>query len=945
MKWIAKLLLPLFLFLSAAANSQYATITGNLNALMASTAPSTSNNIRTVEASDNWSFANINTALTAGAQATVTVPSGPVGIDTGGLVRFGGPWGQYQIRITDGAKSETVYVIGGTCAAGVVNCTLIFTPYFSHGANAYTLGSATQGIQEAINDGCGLSTAWTWYKNGKCRVVIPPTIVVGQDPVNTAYNIYGSIFFHNNYSILSGYGAEINHYGRGPALVVGYLMGVDANGNAISNFPAGAASNMGTNDTIEGLSFRAPASHTADAAYQGSLIVSTRYDLATYTNTITTAAPHNLRTGDMVTIMFTDNNAYWGDVPSITVTSPTTFTYIRKRRKASLGQQTTPGLVALNYSVVLDNATGTHFIDVRQAAGWMYGSFNTFFDLWDDEACTVEKFSAVGAVNANPNWSGSYFYSGGALNLPVNTQQLAPVLTVRDSSITANYSNGFYVVNSNGVYVHDTVLQATGPFQANVGTTNGNYQGGVFDNIYSESGTALNPVSPAHSPWPGLGVAGLIANGGSGWNLRGSSFTGALPTVGSGSTTYVYSIVVHDATTNKYSSPMPATYGKSNGSGPLTIRWPRVAVGTDVIKYDLIRNVAPSGKLDVGGGNYVAPNYDDCTGGNAGTCGSVAVDIPQCTGFICSHADDTGAATTPYTTNLLGNSFSGAITFWPNLGAMSTVQPIISDNEVTTFGVGLGPFAVSNFTNSCYGYINVFGGHTECLYSSAATKNTLLLAENAKNDGSGPNKGRLNFGNFFAARNIITLWDSKFYRTRATTTYRPTADAGDAAIGMDQNNGGVSFGSPKSISNYINSLHDNASWKERLTSTLKEFKTDVKLNLNVQFVEGTPSDAVAGGAVCQGSKATHTLQCSFNNGPFMTMAQIVTATLTTTGNTTDNVTVTGMTSSGHCSLTPTNPGAAGGIASVYISAKTTNQITVTHTNAAGWTFDVMCSPQ
>lgn len=69
----------------------------------------------------------------------------------------------------------------------------------------------------------------------------------------------------------------------------------------------------------------------------------------------------------------------------------------------------------------------------------------------------------------------------------------------------------------------------------------------------------------------------------------------------------------------------------------------------------------------------------------------------------------------------------------------------------------------------------------------------------------------------------------------------------------------------------------------------------------------------------------------------------IVTSFTTTAATSDNVTVTGMTSAGHCSLTATNSGAAGGIASVYVSAKTTNQITVTHTATSGWTFDVMCT--
>lgn len=67
------------------------------------------------------------------------------------------------------------------------------------------------------------------------------------------------------------------------------------------------------------------------------------------------------------------------------------------------------------------------------------------------------------------------------------------------------------------------------------------------------------------------------------------------------------------------------------------------------------------------------------------------------------------------------------------------------------------------------------------------------------------------------------------------------------------------------------------------------------------------------------------------------------AALSTTAATTDNVTVTGMTSSGHCSLTPTNASAATNIATSYVSAKTTNQITVTHTATASMTYDVTCT--
>jgi len=113
------------------------------------------------------------------------------------------------------------------------------------------------------------------------------------------------------------------------------------------------------------------------------------------------------------------------------------------------------------------------------------------------------------------------------------------------------------------------------------------------------------------------------------------------------------------------------------------------------------------------------------------------------------------------------------------------------------------------------------------------------------------------------------------------------------------------------------------------------------------FPEGaSPGAGGAGVDNCYGDSAAHALKCNYNGAAnFLPMQQIISTSLTTTAATTDNVTVTGMTSTGHCYLTATNSGAAGGIASVFISAKTTNQITVTHTATSGWTFDVVCTPQ
>jgi len=120
----------------------------------------------------------------------------------------------------------------------------------------------------------------------------------------------------------------------------------------------------------------------------------------------------------------------------------------------------------------------------------------------------------------------------------------------------------------------------------------------------------------------------------------------------------------------------------------------------------------------------------------------------------------------------------------------------------------------------------------------------------------------------------------------------------------------------------------------------------VKSPLSFTEQGSVPGAAASGTDQCYGDSAAHALKCSYNgSATYLRVPQVITASLTTTAATTDKVTVNGMTASGHCYLTATNSGAAGGIASVFISAKTTNQITVTHAPTSGWTFDVVCSPQ
>jgi hypothetical protein len=766
----------------------------------------------------NWTQ-TIATALTGGTPATVTLTPCPVGIDTTSGAG-------YEVLISGGGNSEAVSVATttGACTSGAASGTITFTPFFSYAAG-YTIGSASSGIQETLNAACG--TDPSSYKNIQCNVTIPSNGPGYPNHSLSTYNVAGTIYLHSNQSVLNGYGASLNCNERGPCLQIGDL----------------ANSNDYTNDTVLGLSFRSPTNQSSIPAFVGTAVTQTQR--LSQVTTITTALPHGFRPGDMVTIMFTDTSVFWGDAIVTAVPSSTTFQYAHSG--PDIPAQTTPGVVALTYVAILDDAVNTHLTDISYDKDGENGAFNNFFDLWDDENASIDHFdnNAI-SLNDSANWTGSFVFSAGNQGA---AHQVAPVITLRDSTITANYSNGLTVYNSNGIYVENTVLQATGPWQVYSANSTGNYQGAYLKNVYSESGPQLNPLSPARSPFAGTGVAGLIAGPSSGaatFVIAGSGGSqGWFSVGGSGSVQYSYFVVAKDGTTGTRTSPMQILNYSSTGSDSITVRWPRVANGTDVITYDLIRMSTPSGV----GGTY--PYTGGCAGGTTTACGSIATNVAQCSGLVCTYADS-GSVTTSNYSILQGNYF-GTLAFWP--GSIVTVNRsvLVDVEESNVVGIGLfgNPVQVANQCGF-WGATSP-GGYTDCLSSMTSSNNAVpnqtatLMTDGSSTGGGMPlSKGRLNFSTSPFANlqphHIITLVDSQPALTRSTWGYRPAAGASDTWIGTDVTSNGVglnqgqlAFGAPVSITNYIAQTGDgvHANWLERLTGTLKELNVPVKFDQSV----------------------------------------------------------------------------------------------------------------
>ena len=800
----------------------------------------------------NWTQ-TISSSLTGGTPATVTLTPCPVGIDT---ISGDG----YQVLLSGGGNSEaaSVATVAGGCISGAASGTVTFTPFYSY-ASGYTIGSASSGIQETYNAACGTSP--TYYNNVQCSVIIPSNGPYTNSQAHYSlnnYNVYGTIYLHSTQSTLDGNGAALNCLGRGPCVQIGVL--------GVSSTHFGA-------NKVDGLTFRAGVPYASESSAFAGVNITNTVGNGTY-RTITTATPHNFRPGDIVTILFTDSSSYWGDATvydcgngataAACNGSSTTFRYVAGTTIASAAS---PGVVALAYSAVLDNGMSTTLSNIQSDLDGGGGAFNNFFDIWDDENATISHFNNQGGgLNSSATWAGSYVFSGGASN--GTGYQLAPVITLRDSTLTADFSNGVTVYNSNGLYIDNTVIQSTGLWEIYGANTTGNYQGTNIRNLYNNGSgcCTLNPGPPAaaRSPFPGLGGAGYVAGPGTSASFNtikdGGGVTGYFRVGGTGSTyQFSYFIVANDTTTGKQTSPMQILNWSSTGSDSIPVRWPRVASGTDVITYDVIRTGA------VGAVGSIYPNTGTCTGGAGITCGYVAQGLSQsvaCSGgLVCSYTDNGGTSTLPYATTptlhpLLG-TYTGPLNFWPGalvvVGAGDSPAVIVDVEQYPVVGVGLhgNPAQVAN--KCAQDGQTSSGGYTVCLASNTVANNAVksqtatLLSDGGVNNPAGSDyfsKGRLNFTNVSGLpinpHHIITLLDSQPGLTQATIGGRPPASANDVWIGTDANNvgstmGQLSFGSPVSITNYIAQIGDgiHANWLERLSATLKEFNVPVKFDQSV----------------------------------------------------------------------------------------------------------------
>ena len=742
-------------------------------------------NARYVTGSWNWLQTPSDSLGTPGSN-TIHLSPCPLGVDTSNNVNA-----QYAVYIAGTGTAEAAPVTGGSCAPGSGSGTITVTTAYAHTAG-YTVGSASSGIQEAIND------------SGTQRGTIYLLPATSSTP---NYRVYSTVFLNARKALLTGYGALVQCFTRSACMVNGNYLGTS-----------------GYHSTIEGIEFM------PGLNIDGVQIASVSQTSGTYT--ITTATNHPFVVGDYVTLFYSNANAtQQGKFKVLSVPAANQFTY-NLGGSATVAAATSYGWAAIEAAAVEDTADHVTVRDIKLAAGTSQ-YFHWGIVIGNDQSFRLDGMAVDGGgvLRCTANFCGALVYARG-------DQGMAPVVTIEHLEASMQCGgNGVRYAAGNTLHVMNSVVQGFNQYGIY-------YAGGLQDLMVG--GTYQESSGACHNPaYPGTvaAQAGIITN--SDLTYLGSDPIGGLfPTFvasNPGSTVMSYYVKIISSAQGNL-----GTYyiGKCStaGTGTCTLYWPEPLLdGLGTVTYDVL-GVANVTVWPTGTGNFLLHNG----AGVSGSCNSAG---------ICTFVDDLTAPTNY--TMLPGAGGPARFGFWPG----SVVLGGAASLHIPNCGLGGTGIVTTSVLPKVYCDHGVAG--------SAASAGSLYWATAQEGDSVGSNNpavgatlkqygpynappsnglaglfGFLNPQGAAAQTDVITINYANPFLALATPGYRPAANANDTAIGNDQpgnansSSAQLSFRAPVAISEYIGSVFDNSSYKERLTASAKTFNVPVTINGNLT-VTGT----------------------------------------------------------------------------------------------------------
>jgi hypothetical protein len=450
------------------------------------------------------------------------------------------------------------------------------------------------------------------------------------------------------------------------------------------------------------------------------------------------------------------------------------------------------------------------------------GTFGAYVQVDDDQGFLLDGLSTgLGyGVRCDATFCGSYVTAPGPFN------KWSAVGWLKNLNLSPQcQGNGVDWQSGNTLRISDSVIQGYNQFGIRTGVARGGYGPSALENMYMEAGNCKNELG-------NTGAAGVIAQGQRlSWS-GGEGPQGRIPMfANTGKKDYRYYVVPHHAKYG-YGNPLYAGTALSSGVGNIKVTTPDIS-GAD--RLDLLRVTPPAD------GRELAPY-------GTGTF-AVAKDVARdsaCAAGVCTFTD-AQAALSPYTVAPV--TYFPKISFWPGdfvLGSSGDTNSSFGAATLTIDSLTAQVVSVAGaikpvvFASSCGALGNWTPSWIVCAaqnYPPAAfyEQGALVMAVKPNNDGGLRTnlKGRLNFSTLGTGPgHIVTLSDSNFAKTVASANNRPGSDPNDAFIGYDHGVGdptqvGISFGAPRSLSNYIGNVGDGKNWKEQLTAKAKIFAVPV----------------------------------------------------------------------------------------------------------------------
>ena len=746
-------------------------------------------NIRYVTPSWNWAQTPADNLSTPGA-ATIHLSPCPLGLDT----TSGSNFYSYKVYISGTGTPEAVLVTGGACTPGAASGTITVTTGNPHPAG-YTVGSASTGIQEAWNDAWVSDSAAPPNANSQTAPYVKLT-------ADTKYNVYASVYLRGRGGILDGAGALIVCSTRDRCIYVGTTQARPyVDNHKLYNLSGSTSLNV---DGVQVAGVSA----------------------ASGTYTVTTASTHPFVVGDTVDCEYhtTTADQHWTSLVQ-SVPSSTSFT-------VSLGSATfSTGSYSFGFCNILNaflennsDHVALQDIDLFLSNPVGLGAFSYGIVNDNDQQFIIERATnrASGILNATANWPiGAFFYQR-------TDQGNAGIMYIHSSEIGGvNCASG----GGNGFVMTDTVCQGFPMYGIRYF---GGLQPATLQNIYQEStGTTTNPL---------YGYAaqdGMLVQGGPGAKILGTfpvnGFSPVFATGGGTGAERSYFVVPHSSAQGYGPVLFIGSAEPTSGGVNIPLLWPSIelqgggqSLGT--LTWDVLVVTGINATPPFGTGNYAIAT------GTSGSCG---------TNGMCTFTD---AQAAPSSYTVPGQQFLATFWFWPvNLTINNTtvLADVVSSSPQAV--ASQGALGVSIIAEQCKAgglarqrspiWVSCPTGDGN---AGSGTVATLLQQQDVSNNGPIANsKGRLNFGKPInnTPNDLLTLQDSNFAKTLAVSGERPSSDAGDIALGLDQT-GGLAQRATTSISQYINALPSGTNYLERLTATGKTFNVPVILNGNLTVGSG-----------------------------------------------------------------------------------------------------------